>query len=46
VGIKIFHADGDRQTDIYDEISLEAFPVTEFNEIFLGGEPHQDVKVF
>ena len=28
------------------DISLEAFAVTEFNEIFLGREPRQDVKVF
>jgi hypothetical protein len=46
VGANIFHADGDKQTDRYDEISLEAFAITEFNEIFLGGEPRQDVKVF
>jgi len=26
--------------------SLEAFSVTEFNETFLGREPHQDVKDF
>jgi len=40
LGTKIFHADR------YDEISLEAFAVTEFNAIFLGGEPRQDMKVF
>jgi len=34
------------ETDRYDEISLEAFAVTEFNETFLGGQPRQDVKVF
>jgi len=28
------------------DISLEAFAATEFNEIFLGREPRQDVKVF
>jgi hypothetical protein len=33
-------------TDRYDEMSPEAFAVTEFNEIFLGGQPRQDVKVF
>jgi len=27
-------------------MSLEAFAVTEFNEMFLGRQPLQDVKVF
>ena len=26
-------------------VSLEAFAATEFNEIFSGREPHQNVKV-
>jgi hypothetical protein len=28
------------------DIRLEAFAATEFNEIFSGREPRQDVKVF
>jgi hypothetical protein len=27
-------------------VSLDAFAATEFNEIFLGGQPHQKVKIF
>ena len=27
-------------------VSIEAFTGTEFNEILLGRQPHQDVKVF
>jgi len=46
VGAKIYHADGDKQTDRYDEISLEDFMATEFNEIFSGRQHHQDVRVF
>jgi hypothetical protein len=30
----------------YVYVSLEAFTATEFNEIFSGGQPCQDVKVF
>jgi hypothetical protein len=35
-----------QQTHSNYQISLEAFMTTEFNEIFLGRQPHRDVKVF
>ena len=42
----ILYFSNNKSNNTSDDISLEAFAATEFNEIFSGRQPRQDLKVF